>query len=435
VKKALRARFRLLVLAQILALVGSIALLAFAATNTVYIAVPVVIGMVIIVQVVALLHVVEAHVDSLEEFFAAIHYDDFTRRFVTDDVDGELKAAYNQVIDRFRQARAEREVQAGYLETVVRHVPIPLMAVRSDGHMRLVNNPMRRLIGTSDLKRFDDLAELDPELPAMMQDIAPGQQRLLQSRLRGRPVEWRVSVSEIRMDGNSERIYSIENLSGELTAREASAWRKLIRVLTHEIMNTLTPVASLAQTCNSMLDDPEATDDIREAIETIGRRSEGLIQFVERYRELMQVPVPEIDEIRVSAALQGVLTLLRDELKEVELEVDVSPGSLLVSADRSLLDQVLINLVRNAIQAMQDGEKRKLTLKGRLDYGRILIQVIDSGSGISESLQDQVFIPFFTTKRDGSGIGLSLSRQIMTAHGGEISAQSDSSGTVMSILF
>ncbi len=434
-KKTLRARFRLLIVVQILALVGSIALLTLAATSTVYIAVPIVIGIVIILQVVGLLHVVEAHVDTLEEFFAAINYDDFTRRFVTDDVDGELKAAFNQVIDRFRQARAEREVQAGYLETVVRHVPIPLMAVRSDGHLHLVNNPMRRLIGTSNLTQFGDLAELDPELPAMMQNIEPGQQRLLQSRFRGRPVEWRVSVSEIRIEGDSERIYSIENLSGELTAREASAWRKLIRVLTHEIMNTLTPVASLAQTCESMLDEPEATNDIREAIETIGRRSEGLIRFVDRYRELMQVPVPEIDEIQVSSALKDVLSLLRDELKEVEVELDVTPESLLVSADRGLLDQVMINLARNAMQAMQDDEKRKLTLTGRLDYGRVLIQVADSGPGIPESLQDQIFIPFFTTKRDGSGIGLSLSRQIMTAHGGEISAQSDSTGTVMSLLF
>lgn len=434
-KKKLRAQFRLLVVAQILALVGSISLLTFAATGTVYIAVLVVIGLVVILQIVGLVNFVESHVDTLEEFFAAINYDDFTRRFVTDDVDGELKAAFNQVIDRFRQARAEREVQAGYLETVVRHVPIPLMAVRSDGHLRLVNNPMRRLIGTSALNHFDDLAALDPELPAMMLDIEPGQQRLLQSRVRGRPVEWRVSVSEIRIDGSSERIYSIENLSGELTAREASAWRKLIRVLTHEIMNTLTPVASLAQTCKSMLDETEATNDIREAIETIGRRSEGLIRFVERYRELMQVPVPELEEFQVSSALQGVVSLLREELTDVELELDVTPQSLLVSADRSLLDQVLINLVRNAIQAMQEGEPRKLRLTGRLDYGRILIQVTDNGPGIPESLQDQIFIPFFTTKRDGSGIGLSLSRQIMTAHGGEISAQSDSDGTVMSLLF
>lgn len=434
-KTRLRARFRLLVVAQVLALVVSIALLTLTATNTEYIAVATIIGVIILLQVFGLLHFVEAHVDTLEDFFAAINYEDFTRQFVTDDIDAELKAAFNRVIDRFQQARAERELQAEYLETVVRHVPIPLMAVRSDGSLRLVNNPMRHLTGLPGLSRIEDLAVLDPALPLRMQSIEPGQQRLIQSRFREMPVELRVSVSEIRIEGNSERIYSIENLSGELTARESSAWRNLIRVITHEIMNTLTPVASLAQTCSSMLDATEATNDIREAIETIGRRSEGLIHFVERYRELLQVPIPEPEEISVLNAFNGVVALLRGELETVDLTINVHPDTLHVRADRALLDQVLINLVRNAAQALHAVERKKLTLSGKLDYGRVLIQVIDNGPGIPEALKDQIFIPFFTTKRDGSGIGLSLSRQIMTAHGGEIAAMSDGDSTVMSLLF
>lgn len=434
-KTRLRARFRLLVVAQVLALVVSIALLTLTATNTEYIAVATIIGVIILLQVFGLLHFVEAHVDTLEDFFAAINYEDFTRQFVTDDIDAELKAAFNRVIDRFQQARAERELQAEYLETVVRHVPIPLMAVRSDGSLRLVNNPMRHLTGLPGLSRIEDLAVLDPALPLRMQSIEPGQQRLIQSRFREMPVELRVSVSEIRVEGNSERIYSIENLSGELTARESSAWRNLIRVITHEIMNTLTPVASLAQTCSSMLDATEATNDIREAIETIGRRSEGLIHFVERYRELLQVPIPEPEEISVLNAFNGVVALLRGELETVDLTINVHPDTLHVRADRALLDQVLINLVRNAAQALHAVERKKLTLSGKLDYGRVLIQVIDNGPGIPEALKDQIFIPFFTTKRDGSGIGLSLSRQIMTAHGGEIAAMGDGDSTVMSLLF
>ena len=434
-KTRLRARFRLLVVAQVLALVVSIALLTFTATDTEYIAVATIVGVMILLQVFGLLHFVEAHVDTLEDFFAAINYEDFTRQFVTDDIDAELKAAFNRVIDRFQQARAERELQAEYLETVVRHVPIPLMAVRSDGSLRLVNNPMRHLTGLPGLSHIEDLAVLDPALPLRMQSVEPGQQRLIQSRFREMPVELRVSVSEIRIAGNSERIYSIENLSGELTARESSAWRSLIRVLTHEIMNTLTPVASLAQTCSSMLDATEATNDIREAIETIGRRSEGLIHFVERYRELLQVPKPEPEEVPVLNAFNGVVALLRGELETVDLTINVHPDTLHVRADRALLDQVLINLVRNAAQALHAVERKKLTLSGKLDYGRVLIQVIDNGPGIPEALKDQIFIPFFTTKRDGSGIGLSLSRQIMTAHGGEIAAMSDGDSTVMSLLF
>ena len=263
-------------------LVASITLLAWTIFATGHFAVPAVVAIVVLLQVVSLLHYVESHVDTLEEFFAAVNYEDFTRRFVEDDVDVELKGAFNRIIQKFQDARAERDVQAGYLETVVRHVPVPFIAVKSDGSLSLVNNPARRLTGLPALHHIDQLAELDPQLPALMRNIEPGQQQLLQTRLRAVPAELRISVSEIRMAGDVERLYSIENLSGELTAREASAWRNLIRVLTHEIMNTLTPVTSLAQTATTMLDDPAAAEDIRDAVTTIARRSDGLMTCVAR---------------------------------------------------------------------------------------------------------------------------------------------------------
>ena len=432
-KQRFRARFRLLTVAQVAGLAFTMVLLAWSALNTNYIAVPVVIGLAILLQVYVLLRSVEAHVDTLEDFFAAINYEDFTRRYVTDDVDAELKDAFNHIIERFRIARAERDVQAGYLETLVRHVPVPLMAARHDGELRLVNNPLRRLTGLAHLRHMDDLAGLDPALPGMMRDIAPGQQRLLQTRFRDVPVELRVSVAEIRLDGDGERIYSVENLSGELSARESSAWRNLIRVLTHEIMNTLTPVASLAQTAVSMADERD-DETLKEAIETIARRSQGLVHFVERYRELLQVPQPVPEALGVDAVLRGIARLMGEDLKQVDVRVDVVPATLELQADPVLLDQVLVNLVRNAAQAMLEQEEPRLILRGRLEYGRTLVQVIDNGSGIPEALMDQIFIPFFTTKRDGSGIGLSLSRQIMMAHGGELVAASSDEGTTMSLL-
>jgi signal transduction histidine kinase len=258
---------------------------------------------------------------------------------------------------------------------------------------------------------------------------------LLQTKLRGMPVELRVSVAEIRMAGKSERLYSIENLSGELSARESSAWRNLIRVLTHEIMNTLTPVTSLAQTTVDMLDDPESSDDIREAITTIGRRSAGMIQFVSRYRELLQVPEPASEDIGVLEALQNIATLLQPSLEGVRISVDVVPESLEIYADRQLIDQVLINLVKNAGDALAETAEAHIALAGRLDLGRVIISVTDNGPGIPEDDIDQVFIPFFTTKREGSGIGLSLSRQIMTAHNGDIAVESNSSGTTFRLVF
>lgn len=434
-KQHFRARFRALTIVQVTLLAVTVIALAWSLFATDHVAVPVVIATIALLQVAGLLRHVESHVSTLEEFFAAVNYEDFTRRFIEDDLDVELKEAFNRILSRFQEARAERDIQAGYLETVVKHVPVPFIAVRSDGTLSLVNNPARRLTGIPSLHHFDQLAELDPQLPELMRRIEPGSQQMLQSRLRGVPAELRVSVSEIRIAGDSERLYSIENLSGELTAREASAWRNLIRVLTHEIMNTLTPVTSLAQTAATMLDEVDATDDIRDAVKTIARRSEGLMNFVSRYRELLKVPQPDPDTIHVSDALQGVATLLATELEGVVVTIDVVPESLTVHADRPLLDQVLVNLVKNAADALTGVEVPELSLIGKLDFGKVVIRVTDNGSGIAAAALDQIFIPFFTTKRGGSGIGLSLSRQIMTAHGGEIVVESDGNGATVSLLF
>ena len=416
-------------------LVMSVLLLTWTINSTDLIAVPFVVAFFVLLQTVALLRHVESHVDTLEDFFAAVNYDDFTRRFVEEDIDAELKEAFNRVLSQFQDARADREVQAGYLETVVRHVPVPFIAAKSNGSLTLVNNPARRLTGLSTLGHIDQLAELDPDLPDMMRAIAPGSQKLLQTRLRGVPSELRVSVSQIRMGGDVDRLYSIENLSGELTAREASAWRNLIRVLTHEIMNTLTPVTSLAQTTVQLLENPDSTDDVRQAVETIARRSEGLMGFVSRYRELLKVPQPAPEVVSVSEALGAIETLMAGELDGLQIVVAVAPVTLDVNADPVLLDQVLVNLARNALDAMKDSSSPRLELRGELSFGRVLISVKDNGPGIDADSIEEIFVPFFTTKRDGSGIGLSLSRQIMTSHGGEIAVDSDSDGTIVRLIF
>jgi signal transduction histidine kinase len=248
-------------------------------------------------------------------------------------------------------------------------------------------------------------------------------------------VELRVAVAEIRLADGIERLYSIENLSGELTARESSAWRNLIRVLTHEIMNTLTPVSSLAETTATMLDDPRATADVRNAIETIARRSQGLMTFVSRYRELLAVPKPVPAPLLVADVMHSVVKLTQPELTGVRVKVEVEPASLQVHADRQLLDQVVLNLVKNALDALAGRGSRWLTLSAYADFGRTIIKVADNGPGIADDAIDQIFVPFFTTKRDGSGIGLSLSRQIMSAHGGEIVVDSDAGGTTVSLIF
>ncbi len=431
----LRTRFRIMTIAQVFLLTVTLCVLSLTVIETKHVAVPVLLAGIALFQVFALIHSVHAHVNTLEDFFAAVNYEDFTRRFIEDDVDAELKDAFNKVLERFQDARADRDLQAGYLDTVIRHVPVAFFAARADGSLSLVNNPARRLTGMPTLANIQDLAKLDDGLPTELASIEAGQQRLLQTNIRGLPVELRVSVAEIRMAGEVERLYSIENLSGELSARESSAWRNLIRVLTHEIMNTLTPITSLAQTTVGMLDEPGAAADIREAITTIGRRSEGMIRFVSRYRELLHVPEPSAEDVGVTELLNNVVTLLQPSLEKISIKIEVVPESLIVFADRQLIDQVLINLVKNAGDALTDAVDPKISLAAKLNLGRVIISVTDNGPGIHKDDIDQVFIPFFTTKREGSGIGLSLSRQIMTAHKGDIAMESGPSGTTFRLVF
>jgi len=435
VKQRFRAQFRVLTIVQVCLLALTLCVLMLTVLETNHLAVPAVLAGIAMLQVLALIRSVQAHVDSLEDFFAAVNYEDFTRRFIEDDIDAELKDAFNKVLERFQDARADRDLQAGYLDTVIRHVPVAFFAARSDGSLSLVNNPARRLTGMPTLQNISDLATIDETLPAALAGIEAGQQRLLQTNIRGLPVELRVSVAEIRMAGEVERLYSIENLSGELSARESSAWRNLIRVLTHEIMNTLTPVTSLAQTTVEMLDDPDSAADIREAIETIGRRSEGLIRFVSRYRELLHVPDPKTEDVSVLELLRNVEILLQPSMEGIEISIAVVPESLEIFADRQLIDQVLINLVKNAGDALAGTAEPRIALAGKLNLGRVIISVADNGPGIHEDDIDQVFIPFFTTKREGSGIGLSLSRQIMTAHKGDIALDSGPQGTTFRLVF
>jgi nitrogen fixation/metabolism regulation signal transduction histidine kinase len=311
--------------------------------------------------------------------------------------------------------------------------------VRADGALSLVNNPAKRLMGLNQWSRIDAMDTAAPGLTARLQEIPAGAQRLLQVSLRGVPAELRVSVSEVRQSGGIERLYAIENLAGELTARESSAWRNLIRVLTHEMMNTLTPITSLAQTARQLLgdaaDDAAAREDIEEALATIERRGGGLMRFVSRYREFMQVPEPRFAEVLVKDLVDSVISLERGQLGGIEVLVSVVPESLMISADRELLDQVLLNIVKNAREAMDGVATPKLSIEASLQGARVVIAIGDTGPGIPDDLLDQVFIPFFTTRATGSGVGLALSRQIMNAHGGDIVIERAEPGTRIRLLF
>ena len=390
----------------------------------------VVVVLALLYQTYALVHYVERTNRDLARFLAAVRYADFSQNFVSGGLGpsfDELKTAFNEVLNAFRQARAEKEEQAHYLQTVVQHIGIGLIVFDSDGEVSLINNAAKRLLGVPRLGHIADLNRVNPILTTTLQNLGPQGRDLVGFA----EIQLALHASVFRLSHREHTLVALHDIGPDLDEKEMEAWQNLIRVLTHEIMNSITPIASLAATADGMLKedvlDAEATEDIRSAVSTIQRRSEGLLHFVEAYRGLTRVPAPSFEIVSVADLFARVEQLMRPQFVKsaVELRIQVDPPSLELTADPEQVEQILINLLSNAREATAHRAGAGVDLTAHLARDKVVVEVADNGSGIVEEALGKVFIPFFTTKRDGSGIGLSLCRQIMRLHRGSISVRSE----------
>ncbi len=423
--------FRTQVVLRVVFLGATLWLLLYViAKGTYHLAVPIVVGCVLLYRLYALVHYVERTNRDLVRFLDAIRYADFSQTFVTGDLGSsfdELKTAFNKVLDAFRQARVEKEQQAHYLQTVVQHIGVGLIVFDRAGEVSLINNAAKRLLGIPRLGHIADLNRVNPILTTTLQNLGP----------QGRDL---VSLTEVRLalyasvfhtSGRKHTLVALHDIGPDLDEKEMEAWQNLIRVLTHEIMNSITPIASLAATADGMLKDAplnaETTEDIRTAVGTIQHRSESLLHFVAAYRDLTRVPAPSFKIVSVADLFARVEQLMRPQFAEsaVELHTEVNPPSLELTVDPEQVEQILINLLSNACEATAGRAEGRVDLTAYLAHDKIVVEVADNGMGITEEALGKIFIPFFTTKRDGSGIGLSLCRQIMRLHRGSISARSE----------
>ncbi len=432
--------FRLNVLIRVGRLCATIYLFFYLIFATEFYATLLIVAAVTVYWMADLIHYVERTNRDLTRFLQAIRYEDFSQSFIGAGLGSsfsELKSAFTEVLDAFRKTRAEREENYRYLQTVVQHVGIGLICYKPDGEVVLINTAAQRTLRTAVVRNVRDLAEFSESLVQTLLEMQPGKKALLKVDRDGRQLQLVVYATELRMRGQTLTLVSIQNIQRELEEKEMEAWQDLIRVLTHEIMNSVTPIASLASTVKSSiaLTKPQSGDtkeielfqDITDAVSTIERRSTGLLHFVQTYRELTRIPKPNFEVFPIQNLFVNLEQLMRAEIRDrgLDFRSDIDPGSLEITADPELIEQVLINLLLNAIQALDGREGGKVRLIGNLDgRGNTIIQVYDNGPGILKEVQDRIFIPFFTTKQEGSGIGLSLSRQIMRLHNGSLSVQS-----------
>ena len=406
-----------------------------------YPAVTVAAALLLLYQIYGLVHFVDRTNRDLARFLAAIRYADFSQTFVTGGLGSsfdELKTAFNEVLDSFRLARAEKEEQARYLQTVVQHIGVGLLVFDDGGRVSLINNAAKRLLGVPRLGDIADLDRVSPGLAAALKKLGPRGRDLV----RLEEIQLALHASVFRTEDREHTLVALQDIGPDLDEKETEAWQNLIRVLTHEIMNSITPIASLAATADGMLKegdlDGETAEDIRTAVGTIQRRSEGLMQFVEAYRGLTRVPAPSFEIVPVAGVFSRVEQLLRPQFAEsgIELHTEVDPPGLELTADPGQVEQVLINLLSNAREATEGGAGARVDLSAHLARGKVVVEVADNGPGIVEEALGKLFIPFFTTRQNGSGIGLSLCRQIMRLHRGSISVRSQPGvRTVFSLRF
>jgi len=413
------------------------------------VATAVLLGALVVYQIWALINFVERTNRQLTRFLEAIRHRDFAQSFpalgLGRSFEG-LSAAFSKVADDFRRARAETEVQHRYLQTLVEHIGVGVIAFRDNGDVELINHAAKRMLGINHLRNIDRLEELARSFPETLYGLDAGQHALVKVTVDYDTLQLAIHVTKIRQDTQLLTLVSIQNIGSELAEQEMVAWQNLIRVLTHEIMNSVTPIASLAGSVSDLVSNeiaspqfqsrkavnPEVMTDLSGALNTIEKRSQGLLHFVEAYRNLTRIPKPEFRFVAVTELVSRVQCLLGSQISEgnIRLTIDIDPPDLQLAADPGLIEQVLINLVLNSIQALNGQAEGAITVHAYVGRGgKTLIEVMDDGPGIVESALDKVFIPFFTTKKGGTGIGLALSRQIMRLHGGNITVRSTPDGT------
>lgn len=377
---------------------------------------------------------IEHNARTLRQFIWAVRYTDFLVSYgkegkISDEISPELAEAMEEAMDEYRKKLQEKESQLQYFQALADHIDMSIVVYSSSGAIERINRAARLQTGLKNPLTLDDLAMFQPELPDRLRSLQPGNLSILPVKQGQETFQLALSGMTFVVLGRQLTVVSMKNIRTVLEDKELEAWQKLIRVLTHEIMNSMTPIVSLSELLKEKLQAEDIlTDDeqeeINQAVTTIHKRSNGLLHFVENYRKVTGIPGPALQVVSINNLLEEVGQLYKNHSRE--LQITFPPVNLQIIADRNQIEQVLINLIKNAFEATTGQEFAQVELSAGISVtGQTFIQVSDNGPGISTAVLDRIFIPFFTTKPAGSGIGLSISRQIMHMHRGSLTVISE----------
>ncbi len=400
------------------------------------------------IQIIELIQYLNRTNQKIAFFFEAVRNEDSTLNFPEKTGNkslNELNASLNSVNELIKNIKFDLQEQEQYFKTILEHVSIGIITYNEKGNIYLSNSAARELLNHEQLTHINQLIQVDRKLFTTVKELKPGDRRLVSFNGRQGLVQLSLKSTQFKTAQDNFQLVAVQDIKTELETRELESWIKLIRVLTHEIMNTVAPITSLSQTIlgyfknlEGKAPDEKIIGNTIKGMEVINERGAGLISFVETYRKLTRLPQPDKQPISLNEFFDGTITLInyRPEKDNVIISGEVIPRNLEIVADKKQLSHVMVNLIKNSLEALKNSENGRILLKGEINKnGRAQISVIDNGPGIPEDLQDRIFVPFFTTKESGSGIGLSLSRQIMQLHGGSITVKSNQSATNVTLIF
>ena len=356
-----------------------------------------------------------------------------------------LYASMNEITRKFGEINRTKEIQYLYLQTLVEQANVGLLSFDKDGKIQLINRAFREIAGQGPLLSGSDIKELPENIFLVVNELTPGKRELKTLEVGTRMIPLVFIATGIKTGKDEFTLISVQNIRQELDEKELEAWQKLIRVLTHEIMNSATPITSLSSSLYTLLqnqgDKPieqKEKERITTGLEAIQDRSTGLMKFTQAYQSLTRIPKPRVKPIRIKELIHRIEILVKAQIEERRIELIIKEKDEVknIMGDIDLLDQVFLNLLKNSIEALEGRSNPAIDVTfENTQEGKAMIRIADNGSGMTREIQEQIFVPFFTTKEKGSGIGLSLCRQIIRLHGGMIAVESDEDrGTVFTIM-
>ncbi len=345
---------------------------------------------------------------------------------------------FNRIIENFRNIKLEKEMEQQYFQYSIKHVDTGLISVDEDGKVELFNEAAKRLLHLEYVQNIQAFDRVKNGLADQFRNLTPGNQDMVKLVREHEILSLSIRAAEFKLQEKHIKLISIQNIKNELDEQELDSWQKLIRVLTHEIINSVSPITLLSSTLVKMFEEDgkpklmsaleqEQIENALKGLQAIHKRSKGLSRFVDSYKSLSKIPEPVIGSVSINELFEHILTLMKKDIESHDIQIfsNVKPIDLEINADEKLIEQVLINLLKNAIEAGKDENDFKIELSGYGEKRIVKIEISDNGPGISSEVIDNIFVPFFTTKKDGSGIGLSLSKQILRKHGGNLEVMSE----------